>query len=259
VTYGSLFSGIGGIDLGLDRAGMECRWQVEINQFCLDVLEKHWPDVPRYRDIRTISGDSLPRVDLICGGFPCQPISLAGRRKGSADDRWLWPDFLRILQEHKPEYVFIENVRGLISNGMVSIVEGLSSLGYDSEWHCIPASSVGAPHKRERIFILAYPNGKWREAIFQPNPRDGGPLQGKACERPRGDSGLDLSRFWADSAPLENGKVYKPGVPLLADGVPAAVERIGSFGNAVVPQVVELIGRSLMAAVSSYVQTNSYE
>src|SRR6266487_3849645 len=101
MRFGSLFSGIGGLDLGLERAGMECRWQVEIDPYCQAVLRKHWPGVPKYEDVRTIS-DELERVDLVCGGFPCQPVSLAGRRRGAADERWLWPEFARLLRVLRP-------------------------------------------------------------------------------------------------------------------------------------------------------------
>ncbi len=106
MKVGSLFSGIGGLDLGLERAGMEVVWQVEIDDFCNKVLAKHWPDVARYRDVRTV-GDDLEHVDLICGGFPCQPVSVAGKRNGKEDERWLWPDYLRIVRIVKPRWVLV--------------------------------------------------------------------------------------------------------------------------------------------------------
>ena len=98
-TFGSLFSGIGGMDLGLERAGMVCRWQVEINTFCQMILTKHWPDVPKYADIRTVGGSNLEKVDLVAGSFPCQPYSIAGKRRGKEDDRYLWDEMLRIIRE----------------------------------------------------------------------------------------------------------------------------------------------------------------
>ena len=160
LTFGSLFSGIGGMDLGLERAGMQCRWQVEWNEYCLKVLAKHWPGVKRYGDIKDIREGDLATVDLICGGFPCQPFSTAGKRKGTKDDRWLWPEFLRIIRQIKPRWVVVENVRGLLSidSGKVfgGILRDMAESGYDAEWTCIQAKDVGAPHKRERVFIVAH-------------------------------------------------------------------------------------------------------
>src|SRR6266851_8442566 len=103
-TFGSLFAGIGGLDLGLERVGWQCRWQVEIDPFCTDVLTHHWPEVPKYGDIRQLTGSELGAVDLVCGGFPCQPHSVAGKRRGKADERWLWPEFERILRRVRPRF-----------------------------------------------------------------------------------------------------------------------------------------------------------
>src|SRR6266576_2094213 len=101
-TFGSLFAGIGGLDLGLERAGWTCRWQVEINPFCRRILAQHWPTVERYGDIRTLDLERVERVDLICGGFPCQPVSVAGKRLAQADARWLWPEFSRVVRALRP-------------------------------------------------------------------------------------------------------------------------------------------------------------
>jgi len=159
MRFGSFFSGIEGIGLGLERAGMTCRWQVEIDPYCLAVLRKHWPDVPKYGDIRALTGDELEPVDLICGGFPCQPVSLAGRRRGAADERWLWPEFARLLRVLRPRFALLENVPGLLAGGgMAEVLGDLAALGFDAEWDCIPAAAVGAPHLRYRVFICAYRN-----------------------------------------------------------------------------------------------------
>ena len=159
-TFGSLFAGIGGIDLGLERAGWECCWQVENDPFCQQVLAKHWPHVQRYGDIRDVTGDELAPVDLICGGFPCQPVSLAGKRQGQADARWLWPEFARLLGLLRPRYVLLENTPGLLSAGRGSafgdVLGDLARLGYDAEWQSLPAAAFGAPHLRYRVFIVAY-------------------------------------------------------------------------------------------------------
>lgn len=159
-TFGSLFAGIGGLDLGLDRAGWSCKWQVEIDPYCLAVLQKHWPNVPRFGDVKTLTGDELESVDLICGGFPCQPVSCAGKKKGQADERWLWPEFARIIRMVRPRFVLVENVPGLLNanegRAMGEVLGDLAESGYDAEWNRVSAASVGAPHLRERIFIVAY-------------------------------------------------------------------------------------------------------
>ncbi len=153
----SLFAGIGGIDLGLERAGMSCTWQVEINPYANRVLAKHWPQVLRRRDVHNFPPDPADewRVDLIAGGFPCQPVSLAGRRKAQDDPRWLWPQFARIVDVLRPRWVFAENVPGLFGAGMGIVVRDLSALGYVGEWDCISAAHFGAPHERDRVWIIA--------------------------------------------------------------------------------------------------------
>lgn len=159
-TFGSLFSGIGGLDLGLERANMVCQWQVENEEFCKKVLAKHWPDVARYGDVRTVGKHNLQQVDLIAGGMPCQPHSLAGERKASADERNLWPEFYRIICELRPTWVLVENVVGLLSSesgGFFSgVLRDLAQARYDAEWFCLRASDFGAPHQRERVFIVAH-------------------------------------------------------------------------------------------------------
>jgi len=156
MKFGSLFSGIGGMDLGLEWAGMTCIWQVEIDEYCQRVLQKHWPDVPKYGDIYNVGKHNLETPDLICGGFPCQPVSFAGKQKGIEDERWLWPEFYRVVLELRPRYILVENVPGLYHQGFGEIITDLAEGGYDAEWDCIPASAFGAPHKRERVFIVAY-------------------------------------------------------------------------------------------------------
>lgn len=157
LTFGSLFTGIGGIDLGLERAGWECKWQVENDDFCNEVLRRHWPNTQRYGDITQVEGKDLERVDLLAGGFPCQPVSIAGQRRGDADKRWLWPEFHRLICQLRPRWVLVENVTGLLSKGFGTVLKDLSTSGYDAEWDTVPAAAVGAPHKRDRIFLVAYP------------------------------------------------------------------------------------------------------
>jgi DNA-cytosine methyltransferase len=166
-TVGSLFSGIGGIDLGLERAGFSIIWQVEINEYRQQILRKRFPDALRYGDISTVGRHNLTPVDLVCGGFPCQPHSLAGRRRGSADERNLWPQFYRVVCELRPGWILVENVPGLLSSDdgrfFGGILRDLASLGYDAEWQVLPAAAFGAPHLRERVFLVAYSNStEWR-------------------------------------------------------------------------------------------------
>lgn len=157
-TFLSLFSGIGGLDLGLERAGWRCVGQVEIDDYCSAVLARHWPDVPRWRDLREVNTDDLPRATLIAAGFPCQPVSDAGKRQAQEDPRWLWPEAARVVRDLRPRWVLLENVPGLFARGMGDVLGDLAAIGYDAEWSCVSARDVGAPHLRARVLIVAYPD-----------------------------------------------------------------------------------------------------
>jgi DNA (cytosine-5)-methyltransferase 1 len=156
LTFGSLFAGIGGIDLGLEWAGMVCKWQVEINPFCQKVLAKHWPDVQRYADVKECGRHNLEAVDLIAGGFPCQPHSQAGKQRGAEDDRNLWPEFSRIIAELRPAWVLAENVLGIKGTMLDEVLSDLDGLAYSTRTIIVPACAFDAPHRRERVFIVAY-------------------------------------------------------------------------------------------------------
>ena len=175
LTVGSLFSGIGGLDLGLERAGMDVKWQVEKDPYCVTVLERHWPDVKRYGDIKELDPHDLEAVDVVAGGFPCQPVSTAGKRKAQADPRWLWPDFARVLRHLRPRYAVLENVPGLFTAGFSDVLTDLHDLGFDAEWSVVSACGVGAPHLRERLFLVAYTAGEGLEGLFDTelHSRDG--------------------------------------------------------------------------------------
>jgi DNA (cytosine-5)-methyltransferase 1 len=152
-----LFSGIGGFSLGLERAGMRTVAFCEINPYCQAVLAKHWPGVPVHGDIRQLRGADIGPVDVICGGFPCQDISTAGKGAGLAGARsGLWSEYRRLIEECQPQWVVIENVSALRSRGLDQVLGEVSALGFDAEWHCIPAAAVGAPHRRDRVWIVAY-------------------------------------------------------------------------------------------------------
>jgi DNA (cytosine-5)-methyltransferase 1 len=167
LTVGSCFSGIGGLELGLEwTGGFETRWQIEIDPYATKVLEKHWPKVKRYKDIRNPDITGMEWVDLICGGYPCQPFSVAGKREGELDPRHLWPHMFGIIGDLRPTYVLLENVPGHLSLGFGRVLGDLASIGYDAEWGVLSAAGVGAPHLRRRIFILAYTGqfATWNES-----------------------------------------------------------------------------------------------
>lgn len=230
----SLFAGIGGLDLGLERAGMQCVAQVEIDDYASKVLAKHWPDVARFRDVRECGAANLPACDLICGGFPCQDISNAGKQAGLAGERsGLWFEFARIIGELRPRYALIENVSALLGRGLDTVLCDLATLGYDAEWHCIPAASVGAPHIRDRVFIVAY-TPEPRARVFLAAPRV------SKIEAPRQWKSFGVSdlKTWLAPYSLDSRD---------ADGVSSRVDRLRGLGNAVVPQVAEFIGRAIVA------------
>jgi len=161
LTVGSLFSGIGGIELGLTRCGMELRWLCEIDPFCRVRISRHWPRVPNLGDVRAVGWACVEPVDLVAGGFPCQPVSLAGKRRGVDDERWLWPEFERCLRALRPRFALVENVPGLLVSGYCGTIFGdLAEAGYNARWTVLGAGDVGAPHKRKRLWILAYSESK---------------------------------------------------------------------------------------------------
>jgi len=251
----SLFSGIGGLDLGLERAGLQCVGQVEIDDYATRVLEKHWPTVPRWRDVRSVGHHNLPYTDAIVGGFPCQDISNAGRRVGIDGDRsGLWSEYYRIICELRPRYVLVENVSALFVRGMGRVLGDLASVGYDTEWECIPAAALGAPHIRDRVFIVAYPHdprrGRWqqRQAITAAERLAN-------ADRARLEIGpcFGLNALEALAAVERRGGArggvwtVEPDVDRVAYGVPNRMDRLRGLGNAVVPQVAEYIGRLIVS------------
>ena len=239
ITFGSLFAGIGGIDLGFERAGMACKWQVEIDPYAQRVLAKHWPQVRRHDDVRTWPQPDAERVDVIAGGFPCQDISYAGKGAGLSGERsGLFYEVARIVREMGPRVVVLENVAALLTRGLGDVLGTLASLGYDAEWHCIPAAAVGAPHRRDRVFVISY-------------------AEGERCGtwRPRGVAGFSSrEKNSADMASEQDGVgrnqwAPEPAMARVADGIPSQVDRIRGLGNAVVPQVAEFVGRMVVNAL----------
>ena len=294
-----LFSGIlvGGFSLGLERAGgFSTVAFCEIEPFPRKVLAKHWPGVPQYEDVRTLTADTLARdgiaVDVITGGFPCQDLSVAGKRAGLAGERsGLWSEIVRLVGELSPRYVIVENVANLLSGpserrgGWFGRVLGdLAECGYDAEWENIPAAALGAPHRRERVWIVAYAD-KERPRFGTASRRSSGAIHdgdrdhqgavggrqvfehgiGGRCPvaHPNGfhaqgqqPGGVDTQEragpLTGPTGPLlaELGAVWRtePDVGRVAHGVPSRVDRLAGLGNAVVPQIPELIGRAIMRA-----------
>jgi DNA (cytosine-5)-methyltransferase 1 len=238
LTHGSLFSGIGGFDLGFERAGIETLWQVEKDDYCRAVLCKHWPHVKKYTDIKLIDFRALERVDIVSGGFPCQDVSLAGKRKGlEGDDSGLWFQMWEAICVLQPMFVVVENVAGLLSLGIGRVLGDLARIGYDCEWDCLPAFAFGAEHERRRIFIIAYPH-KTRSQIWRITSEN------KSNEGVLGAGlgfiiGTESSGLERRGAARWSGDVH---------GIPRRVDRIKALGNAVVPQIAEWIGRKLLLA-----------
>jgi DNA (cytosine-5)-methyltransferase 1 len=238
----SLFSGIGGLELGLERAGMTTVGQVELDPYCRQVLAKHWPEVPRHDDVRTAGAwwlsESRPEVDVVCGGFPCQPFSTAGLRAGTGDERWGWPWMESVVRMVRPRFVIVENVAELLRDRLAFglVLSGLAELGFDAEWGVLSACAVGAPHARRRVFVVAHPAGHALPRQVPPHPR-------------RGKTGRDEPRGGHRSA-RRDWWVREPALDRVAHGVPRSVVRdpLHGLGNAVVPQVAERIGRVIMAA-----------
>jgi DNA (cytosine-5)-methyltransferase 1 len=242
----SLFAGIGGLELGLERAGMTTVGQVEIDPYCQSVLARHWPGVSRHDDVLTVPNwwhsDFRPNVDVVCGGFPCQPFSLAGRQLGTNDERWMWPATAATIRAVRPRYVLLENVSALVRDGLAfgTVLGDLHRLGFDAEWATLRASDFGAPHNRERVYVLAYAAGV--DGIARRGLGSGG--EWAAPIPARGLSGLAApARRREARAWLER----EPDVGRLAHGIPDQSHRLQCAGNAVVPAVSEHIGRLIVA------------
>ena len=269
IAIGSLFSGIGLLELGLEQAGLgSVAWQCEIDPWCRRVLAKHWPAAERFNDVRTIR----PRAtDVICGGFPCQPFSVAGKQRELADERWLWPEFARVIDEAKPAIVVAENVPGLRARGLRPVLADLAGLGFNVEWHHFRASDLGAPHERNRIWIVAtspdrvdvrqqpgwlgrsitaYANGIGRGRSIQQPVTEAGPAAPNADGIGRLESArrFAIQRGWSGQC----GWTLDP-IARVDDGrrrIVDAGRRRKALGNAVVMPCARAVGRAIVDAVS---------
>lgn len=242
-----LFSGIGGFSLGLERTGgFETVAFCEIEEFPRKVLNKHWPEIPIYKDVRLLNGEEIEakhgRIDIITGGFPCQDISTTGKQSGIHDNTrsGLWSEIIRLCSELQPRYIIVENVANLLigpsgkPGGWFSRVLGdLAAGGYDAQWDCIPASYFGAPHIRDRSWIIAYPNIQENHFCSF----------GRILKRhpvPRRNSESE----WGGAMPR---------ISRVGNGIPKKlVDRLGALGNAVVPQIPEMIGYAILESEKNH-------
>lgn len=320
-----LFSGIGGFALGFERAGLRTVAFCEIEPYCRAVLARHWPRVPCYHDVRKLTAsrlvrDGIERVDVVAGGFPCQDVSVAGEGAGLAgEDSGLWFEQRRIVSEVRPRFVVVENVAALLSRGLGTILGDLASLGYAAEWHCIPAASVGAPHRRDRVFVIADADGhdvrndEQRTARGRDDLRDSRDAVARDCgaaefvadadggrceverieehageQRERRDESDGCSSRGRRSRPIDSDAERErshrprdasdpgerrpesdlrrvvdgipegmdersawsdgewPDVPRVTTRSPHRTDRLRALGNAVVPQITEIIGREIL-------------
>lgn len=232
LTHLSLFSGIGGLDLAAEWAGFRTVGQCEWAEYPTKVLEKHWPDVPRWKDIRTLTGESfyertgLRTVDVISGGFPCQPFSVAGKQRGKEDDRFLWPEMVRVIKELRPAWVVGENVAGLVRIVLDEILSELEGMGYEARAYRTEARNVGGLFRGERIAIVAASNNGSTSLRRNREFSTDGEITG--C--------WDNHRGGAEKPDLWERRKIKSRPYGVADGVPYRVDRIRCLGNAVVPQ-----------------------
>jgi DNA (cytosine-5)-methyltransferase 1 len=228
-TMGSLFSGIGGFDLGFQRAGFKIKWQVELDPYCRTILSKNFSEARRYGDIKNCGFENLATVDVVTGGFPCQDVSHAGRRVGIDGPRSsLWREMRRIVRELQPRFTVVENTSGLLDRGMERVLGEMAEDGLDAEWTVLSACTFGAPHPRQRVFIVAYPAGQ--------RP---GQLRGIQREE-EGTAYRDL--HWQES---------ESSVCRVADGVPNRLERLTALGNAVIPQIPQAIAERIKLALEA--------
>lgn len=280
-----IFSGIGGFSLGLEAATMQTVAFCEINPFCQKILKKHWPLIPVFSDITTIHKEDLKAllpIDVIAGGFPCQDVSIAGKKKGiNAKRSGLWKEFVRLINEIRPKYSIIENVANLRSTGLISVLQDLWEIGYNAEWHCIPASAFGAPHRRDRIWIIAYPSCEsgFRLSLRKEEEKSVTGINCKNvpdsdCQRLQGCGGFEeislicsqeqVSMYYSSRGikqwgkePLEVPRLkddrlnpdwveWLMGYPISWTDGGSRKERLVSLGNSVVPLIPEFLGQSII-------------
>ena len=237
----SLFSGIGGLDLAFEWAGGEVVAMCEIDPYCQKVLRKHWPKIPIFGNVKELKGSDIKAVEIIYGGFPCQPFSFAGRRKGKGDDRYLWPEFSRLVREIKPRWIVAENVAGILRIAADDVCSDLESQGYEVGIFDYEAAAVGAKHRRERVFFVANSSSS-RSSQTGKSGRFGTPLSKREFLKSSGSGSTFSAEFLSDSWKSE------PRMDRVVDGIPHRLDRLKALGNAVVPQQVYPIFKAIFEA-----------
>jgi DNA (cytosine-5)-methyltransferase 1 len=240
MNIGSLFSGIGGLEYGLELAMpfAKIKWQVEQNKYCQSILAKHWPDTIRYNNVLDVGSHNLEKVDLICGGFPCQDISKAGKGRGlDGVKSGLWFEMSRIISELRPRIAVLENVPAITIRGLDRVLYSLASMGYDAEWTNLSAQAFGAPHKRNRWCLVAYSNsdGSLAKPIYTESMEEERMFECSSSKIRR----LYTKNYWKKHPP-------KSTICHLDDGIPHRVARLKALGNAVVPQCAQYIGEAIV-------------
>jgi DNA (cytosine-5)-methyltransferase 1 len=280
-TVGELFAGIGGFGLAAQCVGWTVKWFSEIDRYATAVYRRHFPDAENVGDITTFLADANGgrelqsqgieqekrgwtsyRCDVLTGGFPCQPVSVAGQQKAQDDDRWLWPHFARVIRILRPRYVVVENVPGLLARGMGDVLRDLAAIGYDAEWESLSAAAFGAPHIRDRVWIVAYPSEP--ELRHEPGGRSG---QSGADPSVFGDDGpqepvADATgsrcpgwlegapeplwyEAWGEESERRGWWCVEPPLGRVVARLPRRVDRLRCLGNAIVPQIAEWIFRRI--------------
>jgi len=268
-----LFSGIGGFSLGLERAGMETVAFCEFEPHAQEVLRKHWPDTPIHSDVRSLDGKQYRgTVDVVCGGFPCQDLSTAGTQAGFSGERSsLYREMLRIISECRPRYAIFENVTGLLTGEsgrwFGQFLYDLAEIGFDAEWHCIEAAYVGAPHRRDRVWVIAYPTeqydgasnkeqikrqeSKFREGFSEINvPANTNSKRQQGFAKVAHNLKQQIQLMRSSKTSRERFNLTESALLGANDGVSRGMDRkrIARLGNSVVPQIPEAIGRAIMGA-----------
>lgn len=244
-----LFSGVGGFALAAQWAGIETVAFCEIDKFCHKVLNKNFPGIPIHNDIKTLNGEAYAGIDLITGGYPCQPFSVAGSQKAQDDSRHLWPEMCRVIAQAKPTWVICENVYGHISLGLDCVLHDMEALGYTCQPFVIPALSTGANHNRDRVFIVAYSASNGRNEVSTAGSNeaanDNSPRWSEESRNHERRSGLRFGMDWRSGTPWGWGA--EPPALRVDDGIPNRMDRCKSLGNAIVPQVAYEILRCIRA------------
>ena len=275
LTHGSLFTGIGGFDLAAHWSCIETLWQVEKDKYCQDLLNKHFPQTPLFDDVKAVGKVELNPVSIISGGFPCQPFSHAGKRKGQTDDRYLWPEMLRIIKELQPNYVIGENVPGIITMALDEVLDSLENEGYHNEVFVLPACGIGAWHKRDRVWIISYRKDRFGATTKQEQDKYWKTVEsqievlsnsGSWGHEESGTFGQSFDSkmipTWETAQPsdgcLSNIWESEPNVGRVAHGVSKRMDRIKGLGNSIVPQLAYILFQSILQ-IESIIQTLEVE